>query len=259
MKSLVKTCIRFFIPSYIQTKSRTVRYAFPMLFLVATALSLGANVINFTNESYIHIESSQTTLKEGDAFTIDVYAYADVPVNAVDIALTFPNQQVSITGVDTGQSVITLWTEQPYVENNTVVLRGGTFRKGFKGNHLIATIKAKALTSGLATFEVSDVTLLAGDGSGSEVTVSQTGEETTKLYIANKDGVFTPQNSASGLEGTISVRIITDIDGDGDVSLADVSRFLAAWTSKTQIFDFSGDGRMTFKDFAIILSDVFFK
>ncbi len=250
---------RFLFPSYTRTKSRTVRYAFPMLFVVATAISLGANVINIINESYIHIESSKTTVKEKETFSIAVYAYAHIPVNAVDIKLTFPTQQVEITGIDTGQSVITLWTEQPYVENNTVILRGGTFRKGFKGKHLIATIQAKAKTSGLASFEISDVMLLAGDGSGSQVAVSNTNQAKAKLYIANKDGVFTPENTVSGLEGTVSVRIITDIDGDGDVSLTDVNQFLSAWSSRTQIFDFSGDGKMTFRDFGILLSDVFFK
>ncbi len=252
----LKKITTFFFGSYALHRSRTVRYAFPMLFIVATFL--GANVINSNTESFIHIEASDTSIKAGDAFTIDVFVSAHTPVNAVDISLDFPKEQIEITGIDVGQSVITLWTEEPYVENNSVILRGGTFRKGFKGDHLIATIKAQAKTSGIASFEIADVVLLAGDGTGSSVAVSNSGKESAKLYIAKEDGTFTLP-TASGIEGSVTLRIVTDIDGDGVVSLVDVSRFMSAWTAGTTIYDFSGDGRMTFKDFAIILADSFFK
>lgn len=255
---IIQKVIENFFAPYRTNKSRTVKYAFPLLFVVATFL--GANVIDSQTQSYIHIESSASSVKEGDLFSIDVYVSTHVPVNAIDIALEFPDTQVEVTGIDVGESVITLWTNDPYVENNTVVLQGGTFRKGFQGDHLIATVNARARTSGLATFEVADVLLLAGDGSGSEVKVSSSGEESTNLYIANEDGTFfaNPTDS-SGVEGKITVRILTDIDGDGNVSLGDLSRFMSAWTSKAEVFDFSGDGRMTFRDFGIILSDAFFK
>lgn len=244
---------------YRRSKSRTVRSAFAFPLVLTVAAFLGAAVIDSQNQSYIHIESTKTAVKAGEIFEIDVYVSAHVPVNAVDINLAFPSAQIEITGIDVGESVITLWTTQPYVENNGIILRGGTFRKGFLGDHLIATINAKANTSGLATFEIDNVVLLAGDGSGSEVTVTESGQESTKLYVANEDGTFIIGEGGVGLEGAISVRIITDIDGDGKVSLNDLSRFMSAWASKTTIFDFSGDGRMTFRDFGIILSDTFFK
>ena len=257
MTLIQKVLTSLFAP-YRPNKSRTVRFAFPLLFTVAALL--GASVIDSSSQTYIHIESSASSVREGEIFEINVYVSAHVPVNAVDIALAFPDTQVEVIGIDTGESVITLWTEQPYVKDNAVVLRGGTFRKGFKGDHLIATINAKANTSGLATFEVADSMLLAGDGSGSEVTVSENGEESTQLYVANADGTFTTTNeSGAGLEGAVTIRIITDIDGDGEVSLGDLSRFMTAWASRTEVFDFSGDGRMTFKDFGIILADAFFK
>ena len=232
----LKKITTFFFGSYALHRSRTVRYAFPMLFIVATFL--GANVINSNTESFIHIEASDTSIKAGDAFTIDVFVSAHTPVNAVDISLDFPKEQIEITGIDVGQSVITLWTEEPYVENNS--------------------IKAQAKTSGIASFEIADVVLLAGDGTGSSVAVSNSGKESAKLYIAKEDGTFTLP-TASGIEGSVTLRIVTDIDGDGVVSLVDVSRFMSAWTAGTTIYDFSGDGRMTFKDFAIILADSFFK
>jgi len=255
---LIQRVYNWITAPYRHNKSRTVRYAFPLLF--ATAAFLGASVIDSETQSYITIESSESSVRAEELFTIDVYVSAHVPVNAVDINLTFPEAQIEILGIDTGESVITLWTEQPYVENNSVILRGGTFRKGFQGEHLIATINARANASGLATFEVSDVVLLAGDGSGSSVPVTENENELAKLYVANSDGTFTTRaQNGSGIEATVTVRIVTDIDGDGKVTLADISRFMAAWNSKNEVYDFSGDGRMTFKDFAIILADSFLR
>tara|TARA_B100000745_G_scaffold152944_1_gene100101 strand:+ start:288 stop:1061 length:774 start_codon:yes stop_codon:yes gene_type:complete len=249
---------RIFWP-YRRHKSRTVRYAFPLIFVVAAFL--GANVINSETKSFIEVESSTQNVRAGEMFEIDVYVSVHAPVNAVDIELTFPPEQVQVTGIDTGESVITLWAEDPYVEQNTVVLRGGTFRKGFLGRHLIATINARAKETGVAYFEVTNSTFLSGDGSGSEVAISENGEEKAQLYITNADGAITLSGSddSTGVEAAVAIRIVTDIDGDGDVSLQDISRFMAAWNSKAEVFDFSGDGKMTFRDFAIILAQSFLR
>jgi len=256
--NILRHALKVLLAPYRPNKSRTVRFAFPMLFIFAALM--GASIIDSETQSFIHINSSQSSVRSGESFEIDVYVSAHIPVNAVDIMLAFPRSQVEIMGIDTGESVITLWTEEPFVKNNEVVLRGGTFRKGFKGDHLIATINAKAKTSGLAVFEISDSLLLAGDGSGSKVTTSNSGQESAQLYIANEDGTFlSTDDGNAGLSGEVSIRIVTDIDGDGKVTLGDLSRFMTAWSSKAEVFDFSGDGRMTFKDFGIILADAFFK
>ena len=253
----IKEIIKKILWPYRRHKSRTVRYAFPLMFMMAAFL--GANVIDSETKSFIEIESSTQSVREGQMFEIHIYASAHTPVNAVDIELTFPAEQVEITGVDTGESVITLWTEEPFVLNNTVVLRGGTNRKGFLGRHLIGTVNARANETGIAYFEVSNSTFLAGDGSGSEVAVTESGEESTQLYIVNADGTIevSASDSDTGLGAKVTLRIVTDIDGDGDVSLQDVSRFLAAWNSRVEVFDFNGDGKMTFIDFAIILAHTF--
>lgn len=235
-----------------------MRYAFPLVFTFAALL--GAAAVVSTSKSFIHIESSVTSVRAGETFSIDVFVNAHVPVNAINISLDFPKDQVQITGIDTGESVITLWTEEPYIENNAVILSGGTFRRGFIGDHLIATINARAIESGLAQFTVSDVQLLAGDGTGASVAVSDSEDDSTTLYVLSEDGTYAPATGEGvGLQGTVSIVIITDIDGDGTVTLADVSRFMSAWSNRAVIYDFNNDGKMTFRDFGIILADSFFR
>ena len=256
--SVFKKITYFFCPWCNTSKSITVRYAFPMFFTFAAFL--GAVALLSSTKTYVHLESSVQSLHAGETFQIMVYVSASVPVNAVDISLSFPKEQIAITGIDTGESVITLWTQEPKVENNKVLLTGGTFRKGFIGNHLIATINAKAIETGLAKFNVDNVLLLAGDGSGSKVTVAKTGAEVATLFISKDEKVpTTNQPPAIGIKSTASIVIITDIDGDGKVTLADISRFMSAWSTQATIYDFNGDGTMSFRDFGIILADSFRK
>lgn len=213
---------------------------------------LGAAVITSTDVSYVRLQPSTSSIEAGEQFYIDVFAYAHVPVNAVDITLRFEPAAVEILGVDTGQSVLTIWTEEPVVESDRVVLRGGTFRNGFLKEHRIATINLKGVKTGMSTFVASDVVLLAGDGAGTQVDTTSS-PASVSLYVYDKDS----DPSEIGID--VQVNIITDIDGDGKVSLKDISVFMSAWTSKSEVFDFNGDGRMTFRDFSIILADFFLK
>ncbi len=236
--------------NYNRSRVGTVRFMFPAL--VSLMAVLGAAAITATDVSYIRLASSQATIESGSRFYIDVYAYAHVPVNAVDVTLQFNGDAVEVLGVDKGQSVLTLWTEEPVIENNKVILRGGTFKKGFIREHKIATIEVKAKQTGQSEFKATDVVLLAGDGKGSPVSVADANTSKVSLYVYDEN--TSPENIGVNIE----VNIITDIDGDGKVTLKDVSSFMTSWTTKDKVYDFNGDGRMTFKDFSIILANFIF-
>jgi len=231
---------------------RTVRTMFSFS-LMSIALLLGAATISSNDASYIRLKSSVDTVKAGDTFTIDIYAYANVPVNAVNVTLQFDKAKVKAEGVDRGQSVLTLWTEDPVIEDNKVVLSGGTFRKGFVGEHKIASVRFSALETGQEEISVTNVTLLAGDGKGTAVkTVSGT-DSTASVYV------YDASADPSKIDANVTLELATDIDGDGAVDLVDVSSFMGAWASNSFVYDFNGDGKMTFTDFSIILADVFKK
>lgn len=231
-----------------QRQSRTVRTA--MNVVLASALILGLASVISESTSYISIVTTPQTVENGKQFYIDISATAHTPVNAVDIVLTYSDDQIEIDAIDTGTSVITLWTEEPYARDGYIHLRGGTFKKGFLGKHLIARVRGTARASGLAHVKTDSVQFIAGDGKGTEVSVNDSEEGETRIYITSKDGT---------LSGTAEMAIITDIDGNGKVDLSDISAFMSAWFTKRHTFDFNGDGRMTLRDFSILLSDSFFK
>lgn len=231
-----------------QTSATTVRYMFPVF--LGFALFLGANSIS-TQSSYIRLETDATVIRADERFHLDVLANAHEPVNAVDITLRFDSASVEVISVDRGQSVLTIWTEEPKVTNNTVTLRGGTFRRGFLGEHKIATIVLRAKQTGQSDLSTASATLLAGDGSGTPVRVSEVADSKISLFIYDEN------TSPSDIGANVQVALATDIDGDGKVTLRDISAFMAAWSNRSIIYDFDGDGRMTFRDFSIILASFF--
>ncbi|MCA9360567.1 hypothetical protein KC730_01605 [Candidatus Kaiserbacteria bacterium] len=213
---------------------------------------LGAAVVTSSDVSYVRLETSDTTIQAGEQFSVQVFAFAHVPVNAIDITLQFDSKSFEVLGVDRGQSVLTIWTRDPVIENGRVLLQGGTFRKGFLDEHLIATINLKAKETGQSTFEATDVVLLAGDGSGSQISVAKSLDSKVSLFVYDEN------TSPESIGANVTIDLITDLDGDGKVTLKDISTFMAAWHNKDNMYDFNGDGRMTFRDFSIILSNFFF-
>lgn len=230
--------------------SATVRYAFSFLFLFAAIIGV-ASVSN-SSGSYIKIVSSKDVVEVGTQFVVDVYVYADTPINAVDIGVEFSNKQVEILGIDKGESVITLWTKEPYIENGIVKLAGGTYKRGFVGEHKIVSLNVKALAAGSAQFLTNGVQLLAGDGKATNVKADVSRAKITTNVVNSGDEAL-----KTTLVGNVGFGVATDIDGDGVVSLQDISSFMGSWGSNSKVYDFNSDGKMTFKDFSIILYDYF--
>jgi hypothetical protein len=231
-----------------------VRYMFP--FVLGLAAVLSASALNSVSYSYIRIAPSTTTLASGDRFSVGIYVNAHVPVNAVDISLSFSETAVEIIGIDKGESVITLWTEDPSAKDGVITLRGGTFQRGFRGEHLIATVNMKAKQTGQAEFSIANLSLLAGDGKGTPVLTGQPQQSKANIVVLAPGA--SDDEEVSNISADIALHIVTDIDGDGRVSLKDISAFLGAWHGRTAVYDFNNDGKMTFRDFAIILAESFF-
>lgn len=234
-----------------RVSSATVKYMFPAM--LGTVLLLGASSISSSEESYVFVSSDLRTVQVGEIVTVEVGVSAHIPINAVDITVDFPSEKVEVFSTDRGQSVLTLWTEDPIVSTDSVRLIGGTFRRGFIGQHEIVSIKFRALQSGQYSISSTDVTFVAGDGSGDEIASSENPANTTTMFN------FDENTSAEELEIAIASGITTDLNQDGRVTLQDISAFMGAWNNSSQLFDFNNDGLMTFKDFSIILADFFTK
>lgn len=240
--------------AYDQYRSRrdravTVRYMFPAV-LGAAAL-LASLSLSGSESSFFQLKTDIQAVESGDLFEVTVSAFAHTPVNAVDVTINFPEDKLEVFSVDRGQSVLTIWTEDPVIDKSSVRFTGGTFRRGFIGEHEIATINFRALSTGQYTVSVGDAELVAGNGTGESVKVVAQQSDTLSLFN------FNDNTSPEEIQVAISNKITTDLNADGEVTLQDISAFMGAWSNQTQIFDFNRDGKMTFRDFSIILADFF--
>jgi hypothetical protein len=212
------------------------------------ALAIGVASVVSSSKSSIILETSDIENVADKSFTIAVYAVATTPVNAVSLSIGFPEDKIEVLGIDRGESVITLWTSDPRVENGAVILEGGTYRKGFVGKHLIATIRAKAKTTGEIVFSTKEASLLAGDGRGTAINAKIGEDSSLRLKIGEATGT---------LEGEAVVLLVSDVNTDGKVTLDDISIFMVEWVKQNNRYDFNNDGAMTFRDFSILLANYF--
>lgn len=226
-------------------RAKTVYYTFSAFWLLA-GIAVAASVLS-SSTSEVSIVSSSDRIVAGQPFKLEVFANSAVPVNAIDVTVSYPEDKVELKEIDTGLSVITIWTVEPYEDNGTVFLQGGTFRKGFLGKHLIASLDFEAKVTGSAVFELNDAVFLAGDGTGNEVAVKNK-EDSVTVAVVTKNGL---------LKGDVGIAILTDLDGDGLVSLGDVRAFMSGWGRQSERYDFNKDDQVNFTDFAIILADSF--
>jgi len=214
--------------------SSTVKYMFSLVFLLSLYAVI-ALVIS-SNDNKIIISVPATAMEQKKIFPIDIFAEVFEPVNALRLEISISGTaDVEVFGIDRGQSVITLWTEDPYVANNIIYLEGGTYRRGFVGKHKIATLQMRALKDGDIQLTVRSVEFLAGDGTGRNVTVGLS--PTAKVKIG---------------ENVLDNR--SRIDINQPIGLRDISIFMADWRSGKSEFDFNNDGKVNFVDFSILLS-----
>jgi hypothetical protein len=214
------------------------------LLLLATVAGFASVIVSGGHSVRLEASSKATV---DDVFKITVFALAKTPINAVNIQVALPSEQFELLGVNRGESVLTLWTTDPYIENNVVYLEGGTFRKGFIGEHKIATLLVRPLRDGKSTITVQSASFYGGDGSGTVFMVSGLGGVEVVTYPADQS-----------ITDSAHILTVADLNNDGVLSISDISIFIAAWNRKDRVIDFDNDGKMTFSDFSILLS-LYFK
>jgi hypothetical protein len=217
---------------------------------VLSAISLLA-MTSAPGGNVVELKAQVVAAEVGEVYAVQVLASAAVPVNAVSIEVKFPSNYVDVFGVDRGQSVITLWAEEPEIKSSSVTLSGGTFRRGFIGTHEIATINFRAKEAGQFTIQLGDVQFVSGDGSGTEISTSDSPRATLSMFQYDEN--MSPEE----LDLIITKRVAGDLTGDGRVTLQDISAFMATWHNQSEVIDLSGDGNMTFRDFSILLAEYF--
>jgi Dockerin type I domain len=216
-------------------KKHKVKIAFgvPMIFLLASSLSF----VRDTEEICI-VPDDNRFVEVGETVTLHVLAQADEPVNVIGATIQTPLEYVEVTNISREDSLIDLWSEEPSVSSTGAIhFSGGIIRpEGFVGEGTILTLVVTPLKEGSATLTFEDTKMLAHDGTGMEVTC---GENPITLSIR-------PASYPS-----------PDVNGDKQVNLYDFgivsTRYFMAYE---RMYDLNLDGKITFVDIGILLSNI---
>lgn len=154
------------------------------IFLLVACSFLGESAYAAT----LQISASSATLSPGGIATLSVIVNSEgVAVNNADAKIIFPADLLEVVSVSKGNSVFSLWVEEPAYSNSggTVSFNGGIPTPGFTGSYGTAvSIVVKAKKAGKADIFFSDSAVRANDGFGTDVLRAKTG---TTLTIVQKE------------------------------------------------------------------------
>jgi len=121
----------------------------------------------------LNVSPSAGTYTVGKTFPITVnVSSASQSVNAVSGTLNFPTDELQVVSVSKTGSVLSLWVQDPSFSNSagTVSFEGVVPNPGFQGsNGRVVTVNFKVIAKGVATVKLSNGSVLANDGSGTNV------------------------------------------------------------------------------------------
>ncbi len=204
-----------------------------MALLLASSLSLVRNP-----DEVCLVPEDNRFVEVGETVTLHLTAKTDEPINVIGATLIAPKEYVEIVGTDRSLSIIDLWSEEPSVEDgHRVHFSGGIVSdSGFLGTGIVLSVTATPLKEGTATIDVTDIQLLAHDGTGRQV-------------------------DCEAKPITLSIRPAThpspDVNGDSTVNLLDFGLVSARlFLSYQRGYDLNQDGKITLADIGIVISNM---
>ena len=231
-------------------------YGLPSL-LVAVAI-LGAVAVTgfemlpsaFPHEARMYIDPEAHTAVLGDTVVLTIRAESSVPVNVFAGDISFNKNVLQVQSIDYNTSIADLWAVKPWYENGagTMTFGGGTTKHdGFVGNGALITITFKTVGAGDSAVHLKNVHILKHDGLGSDATVK---DSIDSILTVLPPAV--PERTNSHIAVVKEVPS-TDLNGDGVVTVKDVSIFMLHLLGNDPRFDFNLDGTVDTDDLRILL------
>ncbi len=206
----------------------------------------------------IRMEPQTGLVLKDNVFPVRIMVDASTPVNVFKGELHFDYTKLHVESIDYNISIAELWAEKPWYANGdgTINFIGGTPRPGgFSGSGVLMTVNFRPIALGDAELKMIDPRVLAHDGLGSDVLVSQ---PLDALFVVENQTIV-EETISQGPDSSASVAVVemlprTDLNQDGKQSIIDISIFVAKMLTKDPSLDFNSDGSVDTKDLSIIMS-----
>lgn len=197
-----------------------------------------------TTAASLSLSQLKETYTVGDIFTVSVYVDSNnQSVNAISGAISFSKENVSVVSISKSGSILSLWVQEPSFSNSagTINFEGIVLNPGFTGSKgKVMTITFKTKNTGTANLSFASGSVLANDGSGSNVleslktssaAIQSTSNRDAEKKIAEEpeESVVEQKTATSLTNSTIRTYITSNTHPDQDMWYAN-SKPEFAWT-----------------------------
>ena len=139
------------------------------------------SVLHRADAATLYFSPSSGSYKIGQTFSVSLYlSSVDQAVNASQGTINFPPGKLQVTGISKTNSILSIWVEEPTFRNSngTITYAGILPNPGFNGRGgQLLTITFRVADAGSAGLHMVRATVLANDGSGTQVL--ETAEDAT--------------------------------------------------------------------------------
>lgn len=221
--------------------------------ILIAAVSMIASLLG-TYEANMRLDPQQGWPQLEESFAVHIVVEAQTPVNVFMGDISFDPNYLTVESIRYNNAVADLWTTEPWYSNGagTINFAGGTTRPGgFTGLDTLITIEFTTKKVGDARVSFEEIRILRHDGLGNDATIAKP-----------MDGLFSVQNQTSEIitaktGNNTRIHVIperqqTDLNGDGQQTIVDVSIFMRDLTTQNLQSDFNQDGRVTLADMSIL-------
>lgn len=164
--------------------------------VVFLACTLGILTPSYARAATLSIATSRTTYAIGDSVVARVYVGSSgEATNAVEGTIVLPSV-IEFSSVTTDGSVLSFWVQKPSYAgaSRSIYFSGVAMNPGFTGDRgLILTIYGRAQSAGSDAFSISNGSVLANDGQGTQILTS-----VANAQVAVKAQEVIPPSASSG-------------------------------------------------------------
>lgn len=234
----------------------------PLIFVITAVIMLVA-IISITNTANragptadMRIVPKEQVIRPNQRFEVSLVVESSLPVNVFSGQLSFNPDVLVVEQINYNTGVADLWAEEPWYSNGegTVNFGGGTTQSGgFTGTEELLTITFRSLKEGEGIISLTEPQILRYDGLGTPSELVPPIDAI--ITINNDDALNLVSRENSDIRFIIAEKIpSTDLNEDGQQTIADVSVFIIGMLTYDRRLDFNLDGKVDTRDLSIILN-----
>jgi hypothetical protein len=159
----------------------------------------------------LSLKSDFSALRVGDVFVVDLIIDTEKQtLNAAEVEVIFPNDIFEYVNSNEGDSVVSLWVEEPSYQEPNLVTFSGITPGGFAGEEtelMSFTFRAKGIGQG--NIEINQASALLHDGLGTSVELTK---QNLHLAVVEGDSEIVVRSVDDEIPEHFSPEVIQDKD-----------------------------------------------